>query len=145
MRIDSSPAWAEPRRVGLFSVMAAGVLLLAGSGRSPGNPGNAAVAHLGTTTTTKVSNSQSDGTQADTSSGAGLGPGPGGVPAGRMAMTEPSGAGGRAVSTSRTILSSILRKPPRRTVFSPGRVRVFPNSLPSEEQGQCSHDTFSPH
>ena len=63
MRIDSSPAWAEPRRVGLFSVLAAGVLLLAGSERSLGNPGNAAVAHLGTTTTTKVSNSQSDGTQ----------------------------------------------------------------------------------
>jgi hypothetical protein len=49
-----------------------------------------------------------------------------------------------AVSPSTYILGIILRKHPGYELFSPGRVRAFPNSFPAEEQGQFFYDQLSP-
>jgi hypothetical protein len=78
-----------PRWVALFSVLAVGVLLLAACGGSPGGSGNAAVAHLGTSTTTTAATSQSDTTGPGGSSGSGGSPGPGAVSGSGVAMADP--------------------------------------------------------
>jgi hypothetical protein len=42
------------------------------------------------------------------------------------------------------ILSIIPGKSLRDEHFYPGRVRALPNSFPGEQEGQSSHDKFSP-
>jgi hypothetical protein len=77
-KTPSPPVAPKPRWVALFSVLAAGALLLAACGGSPSS--DASVAHLRTTTTTRAAGAPNSSTQEGDSSGPGASSGSGGGP-----------------------------------------------------------------
>jgi hypothetical protein len=63
---------------------------------------------------------------------------------GPIEVISTSCSGPTMADGARYILSIIPGKSLRDEEFCPGRVRALPNSFPGEEEGQCSHDKFSP-
>jgi hypothetical protein len=130
-----------PRWAALFGVLAVGIPLLSACGGGPGKPGNAAVAHLGTSTTTKAPGSQSDTTQPGGTSGAGLGagPGPGAVSGSGVAMADPGASQSQALAFAHCMQTHGVPNFPE-----PNAQGVFSGIDPNEPgyaaaRSECSH------